>query len=108
MLEEKIGKNNKIAEAIENIEKLRRIMKYFKYIFIVLTIIAIATIAYKNSKKDILEKQKEQAILNYYQNVETLLDSLYIYENNSIFNTNVGNKYLESKHKFDSLIINNK
>ena len=108
MLEEKIGKNNKIAEAIENIEKLRRIMKYFKYIFIVLTIIAIVAIAYKNSKKDILEKQKEQAILNYYQNVETLLDSLYIYENNSIFNTNVGNKYLESKHKFDSLIINNK
>ena len=101
-------KEEKIAEAIENIEKLRRIMKYFKYIFIVLTIIAIAAIAYKNSKKGILEKQKEQAILDYYQDVETLLDSLYIYENDSIFNTNVGNKYLESKHKFDSLIINNK
>ena len=98
----------KIAEAKKNIEKLRRIMKYFKYIFIVLTIIAIAAIAYKNSKKDILEKQKEQAVLDYYQDVETLLDSLYIYENDSIFNTNVGNKYLESKHKFDSLIINNK
>ena len=98
----------KIAEAKKNIEKLRRIMKYFKYIFIVLIIIAIAAIAYKNSKKDILEKQKEQAILDYYQDVETLLDSLYIYENDSIFKTNVGNKYLESKHKFDSLIINNK
>ena len=98
----------KIAEAIENIEKLRRIMKYFKYIFIVLTIIAIAAITYKNSKKDILEKQKEQAILDYYQDVETLLDSLCIYENDSIFNTNVGNKYLESKYKFDSLIINNR
>ena len=98
----------KIAKAIENIEKLRRIMKYFKYIFIVLTIIAITTIAYKNSKKDILEKQKEQAILDYYQNVETLLDSLYISESDSIFRTNVGNKYLESKHKFDSLIINDK
>ena len=98
----------KIAEAKKNIEKLRRIIKYFKYIFIVLTIIAIAAIAYKNSKKDILEKQKEQAVLDYYQDVETLLDSLYIYENNTIFNTNVGNKYLESKHKFDSLIINNK
>lgn len=98
----------KTAKAIENIEKLRRIMKYFKYIFIVLTIIAIAAIAYSNSKKDILKKQKEQAILNYYQDVETLLDSLCIYENDTIFNTNVGNRYLESKHKFDSLIINNK
>ena len=101
-------KEEKIAGAKKNIEKLRRIMKYFKYIFIVLTIITIAAIAYKNSKKDILEKQKEQAILNYYQDVETLLDSLCIYENDTIFNTNVGNKYLESKHKFDSLIINNK
>ena len=101
-------KEEKIAEARKNIEKLRRIIKYFKYIFIVLTIVAIAAIAYKNSKKDILEKQKEQAILDYYQDVETLLDSLYIYENDTIFNTNVGNKYLESKHKFDSLIINNK
>ena len=108
MLEEKNRKNNKITEAIENIEKLRRIMKYFKYIFIVLTIIAIAAIAYKNSKKDILEKQKEQAVLDYYQDVETLLDSLCIYENDSIFKTNVGSRYLESKHKFDSLIINNK
>ena len=100
-------KEEKISEAIENIEKLRKIMKYFKYIFIVLTIIAINSIAYKNSKKDILEKQKEQAILDYYQDVETLLDSLYIYENDTIFNTNIGNRYLESKYKFDSLIINN-
>ena len=58
-------------------------------------------------KKEIREKQKEQAMLDYYQDVETLLDSLYIYENDSIFNTNIGNKYLESKYKFDSLIINN-
>ena len=101
-------KEEKIAEAIENIEKLRGIIKYFKYIFIVLTIIAIAAIAYKNSKKDILKKQKEQAILDYYQDVESLLDSLYIYENDSIFNMNVGNKYLKSKYKFDSLIINSK
>ena len=58
-------------------------------------------------KKEIREKQKEQAILDYYQDAETLFDSLYIYENDSIFNTSVGNKYLESKYKFDSLIINN-
>ena len=55
-----------------------------------------------------IEKQKEQAILDYYQDTETLLDSLYIYENDTIFDTKVGNKYLESKHKFDSLIINTK
>ena len=58
-------------------------------------------------KKEIREKQKEQAILDYYQDAETLFDSLYIYENDSIFNTSVGNKYLESKYKFDSLVINN-
>ena len=53
------------------------------------------------------EKQKEQVILDYYQDAETLFDSLYIYENDSIFNTNIGNRYLESKYKFDSLVINN-
>ena len=58
-------------------------------------------------KKEIREKQKEQAMLDYYQDTETLFDSLYIYENDSIFNTSVGNKYLESKYKFDSLVINN-
>ena len=69
----------------------------------------VAVIAvFINNKEKALEKQKEQAILDYYQDTETLLDSLYIYENDTIFNTNVGNKYLESKHKFDSLIINNK
>ena len=46
-------------------------------------------------------------MLDYYQDVETLFDSLYIYENDSIFNTSIGNKYLESKYKFDSLVINN-
>ena len=69
-------------------------------------LIVAAIAAFINNKEKALEKQKEQAILDYYQDTETLLDSLYIYENDSIFNTNVGNKYLESKHKFDSLIIN--
>ena len=98
-------KEEKIAEAKENIEKLRRIMKYFKYIFIVLTIIAIAAIAYKDSEKDILEKQKEQAILDYYQDVETLLDSLYIDCGDTILETDAGAKYLESKYIFDSLFV---
>ena len=79
-------------------------MKYFN-IFIIILLITICAIAYIDSRKEMLERQKEQAILDYYQDTETLLDSLYIYENDSIFNTNIGNKYLESKHKFDSLII---
>ena len=79
-------------------------MKYFIFI----AFIVIAIIAYKDSEREILKNQKEQAILDYYHDVETLLDSLYISESDSIFKTNVGNKYLESKHKFDSLIINNK
>ena len=82
-------------------------MKYFNT-FIMTLLITIFVIAYIDSRKEMLEKQKEQAILDYYQDVETLLDSLCIYENDSIFNTNIGNRYLESKHKFDSLIINNK
>ena len=83
-------------------------MRYFKYMFIVLTAITITTIAYKDVRERMLEEQKEQAIIDYYQDTEALLDSLCIYENDSIFNTNIGNRYLESKHKFDSLIINSK
>ena len=82
-------------------------MKYFKHIFIVLAIITIAAIAYKDSRKKILERQKEQAILNYYQDVETLLDSLYIDCGDTILETDAGAKYLDSKYTFDSLFINN-
>lgn len=82
-------------------------MKYFNT-FIIILLITIFAIAYIDSRKEMLEKQKEQAILDYYQDTETLLDSLCIYENDSIFNISIGNRYLESKHKFDSLIINNK
>ena len=77
-------------------------MKYFIFI----AFIFIAIIAYKDSEREILKNQKEQAILDYYHDVETLLDSLYISESDSIFKTNVGNKYLESKCTFDSLFIN--
>ena len=82
-------------------------MKYFKHIFIVLAIITIAAIAYKDSREAMLERQREQAILNYYQDVETLLDSLCIDCGDTIFKTNAGAKYLDSKYKFDSLYINN-
>ena len=78
----------------------------FTIIWIGCMLIVAVIAVFINNKEKVLEKQKEQAILDYYQDTETLLDSLYIYENDTIFNTNVGNKYLESKHKFDSLIIN--
>lgn len=84
-------------------------MKWHEQI-IMYTIFALimVLIAYAANEQEISEKQKEQAIIDYYQDTEVLLDSLYIYENDSIFNTNIGNRYLESKYKFDSLIINNK
>ena len=69
--------------------------------------ILIVALAYDKAKSDLLIKQKEQAILNYYQDVETLLDSLYIDCGDTIFKTNAGARYLDSKYKFDSLYINN-
>ena len=81
-------------------------MKYI--ISLCLAVVITAILSTITIKKEMLEIEKEMAALDYYQDVETLLDSLYIYENDTIFNTNVGNRYLESKYKFDSLIINNK
>ena len=59
------------------------------------------------NKSNLVIKQKEQAILDYYQDTETLLDSLCIDCGDTIFKTNAGAKYLESKYTFDSLFINN-
>ena len=81
-------------------------MKYI--ISLCLAVVITAILSTITIKKEMLEIEKERAALDYYQDVETLLDSLYIYENDTIFNTNVGNRYLKSKHKFDSLIINSK
>ena len=76
------------------------------YLGCILLIVAIA--GFINSKEEILEERKEQSVFDYYRDVETLLDSLCISESDSIFRTNVGNKYLESKHNFETLIINDK
>ena len=76
------------------------------YLGCILLIVAIA--GFINSKEEILEERKEQSVFDYYRDVETLLDSLCISESDSIFRTNVGKKYLESKHNFETLIINNK
>ena len=81
-------------------------MKWYKQIIgYTIFILIIVLIAHIDNTEEISKRQREQAILDYYQDTETLLDSLCIYENDSIFNTNIGNRYLESKHKFDSLII---
>ena len=83
-------------------------MKWYDYIlaYTILAIITIGIIYFCNSinRKNQI---KEQAILNYYQDVETLLDSLCIDCGDSIFKTNAGARYLDSKYKFDSLYINN-
>ena len=82
-------------------------MKHYTYIIISCIFIFTAIIAYIKYKEETLEKQKEQAILNYYQDVETLLDSLYIDCGDTILETDAGAKYLDSKYTFDSLFINN-
>ena len=88
---------------------MNRFKKFINITTIPFTIIGIITIvlAYYEAKSDLLIKQKEQAVLNYYQDVETLLDSLCIDCGDTIFKTNAGAKYLDSKYKFDSLYINN-
>ena len=69
--------------------------------------IIIVVLAYYEAKSDLATKQKEQAILNYYQDVETLLDSLCIDCGDTILETDAGAKYLNSKYTFDSLFISN-
>ena len=88
---------------------MNRFKKFINITTILFTIIGIliVVLAYYKAKSDLVIKQKEQAILNYYQDVETLLDSLYIDCGDTIFETDAGAKYLDSKYTFDSLFINN-
>ena len=88
---------------------MNRFKKFINITTILFTIISIVIISlvYHKAKSDLAIKQKEQAILNYYQDVETLLDSLYIDCGDTIFETDAGAKYLDSKYTFDSLFINN-
>ena len=88
---------------------MNRFKKFINITTILFTIIGIVTVVltYYKAKSDLFIKQREQAILNYYQDVETLLDSLYIDCGDTIFETDAGAKYLDSKYTFDSLFINN-
>ena len=87
---------------------MNKFKKFINMTTILFTImgILIVVLAYYKAKSDLVIKQKEQAILNYYQDVETLLDSLYIDCGDTILETDAGAKYLESKYTFDSLFIN--
>ena len=87
-------------------EKLFKAVKVTS-IIILITIVIITIMAYFSVKKEIQFINREKAMLNYYESVETLLDSLYIDCGDTIFETDAGAKYLDSKYTFDSLFINN-
>ena len=85
--------------------KFKNFVNTTTILFTIISIVIIALV-YHKAKSDLVIKQKEQAILNYYQDVETLLDSLYIDCGDTILETDAGAKYLDSKYTFDSLFIN--
>ena len=87
---------------------MERLFKAVKVasIIILITIVIITVIAYFSVKKEIQFINREKAMLDYYESVETLLDSLYIDCGDTILETDAGAKYLDSKYTFDSLFIN--
>ena len=87
---------------------MERLFKAVKVasIIMLITIVIITIIVYFSVKKEIQFVNREKAILDYYENVETLLDSLCIDCGDTILETDAGAKYLDSKYKFDSLFIN--
>ena len=87
---------------------MERLFKAVKVtsIIILITIVIITVMAYFSVKKEIQFINREKAMLDYYESVETLLDSLYIDCGDTILETDAGAKYLDSKYTFDSLFIN--
>ena len=88
---------------------MERLFKAVKVasIIMLITIAIITIIVYFSVKKEIQFINREKAMLDYYESVETLLDSLYIDCGDTILETDAGAKYLDSKYTFDSLFINN-
>ena len=88
---------------------MERLFKAVKVtsIIMLITIVIITIIAYFSVKKEIQFVNREKVMLDYYESVETLLDSLCIDCGDTIFETDAGAKYLDSKYTFDSLFINN-
>ena len=87
---------------------MERLFKAVKVtsIIILITIVIITVMAYFSVKKEIQFINRERAMLDYYESVEILLDSLYIDCGDTILETDAGAKYLDSKYTFDSLFIN--
>ena len=87
---------------------MERLFKAVKVasIIMLITIVIITVMAYFSVKKEIQFINREKAMLDYYESVETLLDSLYIDCGDTILETDAGAKYLDSKYTFDSLFIN--
>lgn len=84
-------------------------MNKISFIIAIVAIGIISTVmAISDIKEDKAKQQREQATLEYYESVETLLDSLCIDGGDTIFETDAGAEYLESKYMFDSLFINKK
>lgn len=78
------------------------------YAFIVTTLlISVSSIKLVNN---FVYRDKYQSDIEYYKNyyiaTETLLDSLGVGCDNSIFNTKVGRDYLIHKNKVDSIFYN--
>ena len=88
---------------------MERLFKAVKVasIIMLITIVIITVMAYFSIKKEIQFINREKAMLDYYESVETLLDSLYIDYGDTILETDAGANYLDSKYTFDSLFINN-
>ena len=74
-------------------------------IIIALYIVVIPSIIYFSEKTENLKNIKEVS-LKYYNSTETLLDSLQIGLDDSIFNTKTGINYLNNKYTFDSYVTN--
>ena len=87
---------------------MERLFKAVKVtsIIMLITIAIITIIVYFSIKREIQFINREKAMLDYYESVETLLDSLCIDCGDTILETDAGAKYLESKYTFDSLFIN--
>lgn len=101
-----------IKTIIQKIQQLLRgIILLIKIVIMPLiytAIIVMATIIIyeSNIQREIKDYTHEEIVLNYYNSVETLLDSLYIDEDAPILETDEGAQYLEDKWKLDSLIYN--
>lgn len=75
---------------------------------IVILLVINIILCFKLYKSHTEHLQTDVAMLQYFEATEELLDLLYIYENDTIFNTEAGVKYLNAKSTVDSLMFSYK